>query len=293
MRYHDVLYYQEKGVAGLLVSYTQWVDADDCYRNSVSHLPLSTHTRSIMNAEAGQQDWEIVFSTEPCLPLRESGVAMAGRRAGGQMAYLGDHKFALTTGDYGWQGLDGSPAYTQLDTGHYGKVIEVDLLNGTARAISTGHRNPLGILVDSGGQLWLTEHGPRGGDELNKVVDGGNYGWPEASLGTTYSRQPLPTADQYGRHDRHIAPTYAWLPSVGISAMTRVRGFDRSWDGDFLVGSLKGQSLFRLRIKQDRVIFAEQIPMGDRVRDVHQHTDERVVVWTDSRQVVFLAPDGF
>jgi cytochrome c2 len=80
------------------------------------------------------------------------------------------------------------------------------------------------------------------------------------------------------------------MPSPAISALIQVQGFDSAWDGDMLAGSLLGQSLFRLRMIEGRVVYSERIPLGVRIRDLHQHTDGRIVVWTDELRLIFISP---
>src|SRR5690606_20418787 len=161
----------------------------------------------------------------------------------------------------------------------------------TARAMRL--RNPPGLLPLPDGTLWSTERAPRGGDELNLLTRGGNYGWPYRTLGTRYSSLPWPLSPTNGRHDsdpQFIAPVYAWVPSVGIGGLDRVAGFDAAWDGDLLVASMRAETLFRLRITEGRVQYAEPIVMRDRVRQVLQMPDGVIALWTDSRRVLLLRP---
>ena len=145
--------------------------------------------------------------------------------------------------------------------------------------------------MSSNNTVWVTEQGPRGGDELNMIVDGGNFGWPLETYGTAYNKFPHPTVQSYGRHLQFLPPTYAWVPSVGLSSLTGITGFHPSWDGDLLAASLAGQSLFRLRLRDDRVVFAERIQIGERIRDVHQHGDDSIILWTDAETLLFLSVD--
>jgi cytochrome c2 len=168
-------------------------------------------------------------------------------------------------------------------------MLEVDLERKTARVLTIGNRNVQGVMVDKHGQIWAVEHGPRGGDELNRIVEGKNFGWPEVTLGTRYNHLPWPTSGQYGRHELFDPPVFAWVPSVAISNIMQIENFDPSWDGDFLVASLLGQTLFRLRMQDDRVVFAEPIPIGQGIRYAHMHTDGRIVLWTDTHSLIFIS----
>jgi aldose sugar dehydrogenase len=150
---------------------------------------------------------------------------------------------------------------------------------------SRGHRNPQGLLRDSLGRVWSTEHGPIGGDELNLIRHGADYGWPRATLG-----RDCTTCDwqQDGRHVGFEQPVFAWVPSIGVSNLIEVKGFDKAWDGDLLLASLKGEALRRLRVQDGRVQFDEPIAIGDRIRDIAQLADHRIALWTDSGHLMFI-----
>jgi len=278
-RYNDILV--TEGL--LVVSYSLWDPVEHCVSNAIA-------TRQV-GAELGevQGDWTNIFVAAPCLPTAESGVALQAHMAGGRIAALGNGKIALASGDYAFDDNYNSPAIAQLDEYQYGKVLEIELATGAIRQLSRGHSNMQGIATDRDGDIWIVEHGRRGGDELNRIIEGADYGWPVTSLGTRYNRLPLPNITAYGRHDAAFeAPIYALLPSVAVSSMARIEGFDPTWDGDFLAGSLGGQALFRIRIQDGRVLFAERIPMSVRIRYVQQLSDGRLALWTDDHFVEFL-----
>jgi cytochrome c2 len=214
--------------------------------------------------------------------------------ANGNIAYL-------TVGEYGWNGWssDGRTelsriALSQYPDADYGKVVRIDLNTLEARHFSSGHRNAQGLTVDGEGRVWSVEHGPRGGDELNLIEDGNNYGWPNVTFGTAYNGEPIPGVQSVGRHTGYALPAYSWLPSVGISGLTAMHSsFHPTWDGDLIAVSLVGRTLFRIRLDGNRVVFTEEIPLGRRLRDIEQLEDGRLVVWTDSNEVIFLTPvDG-
>jgi glucose/arabinose dehydrogenase len=101
-----------------------------------------------------------------------------------------------------------------------GKVVAIDLVTKAARIIASGLRNPQGLLAARDGTIWLTEHGPQGGDEINIVREGANYGWPYVTYCTEYGWRPLrnwPLNPVQGRHDGYERPAFVFVPSIGIS----------------------------------------------------------------------------
>ncbi|MCC6404680.1 MAG: PQQ-dependent sugar dehydrogenase [Fimbriimonadaceae bacterium] len=132
---------------------------------------------------------------------------------------------------------------------------------------SFGHRNPQGLVFDLGGKLWDTEHGPRGGDELNEILPGKNYGWPVISYGINYNDSPY---RQPWNQNGFQMPEYRWLPSTGVCGLDVARGpMFEDWKGDILAGGLSGQCVDRIRVKDGRFVEVERIFSGlGRVRDV-------------------------
>lgn len=238
---------------------------------------------------ARASDWKILFETNPCLPFKKIYRAFEGHLVGGRMAFRAPSTLYVTEGDFGWDGVYSKIAVSQLPDYDYGKVMEIDLSTNSARQISSGNRNMQGVLIDDKGQLWVAEHGHRGGDELNRIVEGENYGWPLVTLGTRYNGMPLPDVRSVGRHDGFEPPVYAWLPSIAPSNLIQVKNFNEAWDGDFLLATLKDESLYRIRIVHDSVQFAERIPIGQRVRYVQQLPDGEIVLWTDNHALAFLS----
>lgn len=289
-RYNDILHYRSGEHHGLAVSYTEFVDEEDCYRTAIAVLRLPPDIVEPERIEEVSQGWDVLHRTRPCLPLKDTWQAIEGHMAGGRLAFRPPSTIYLASGDYAWDGSYAPEVLAQDETNDYGKVLAVDLSSGAPTVVSVGHRNPQGIALDTAGRLWVAEHGPRGGDELNLIVEGANYGWPLEALGVQYSGLPLPRAPNPGRHDRFTRPVYAWLPSVAASSLTALRDFDPAWDGDLLMGTLRSGNLVRIRVRGDRVLFAETIPFGPRIRYVHQHRDGRLVVFTDDHHLAFLRP---
>ncbi len=291
LRYNDLLHFSNAEGQGLIASYTEYHPDRTCYTNTLARLDIDPAITSIDAVSAAPSDWNVIYRTQPCMPFKPRHYALEGQMASGALAFEAPSTVYLTSGDFHWDGMrsDGELIAQNPEAG-YGKVLRVDIDTGAGEIVSMGHRNMQGITFASDGRLFVSEHGPNGGDELNVIEQGGNYGWPLTSLGISYSGAPLPDAELYGRHSGFIAPVFAWVPSVAISALIEVRNFDDSWNGDLLAGSLSDQSLHRIRFADGEPIYSERIPIGARIRDLHQHTDGRLVIWTDELRLAFISP---
>lgn len=138
---------------------------------------------------------------------------------------------------------------------------------------SYGHRNPQGLYYEeSTGTIWSNEHGPKGGDELNIIKKGLNYGWPVVSFGINYDGSIITNDTAKAEME---APFHQWTPSIGPSSLTRVTGSRYpAWEGDFMSGSLSFEYLERTIIKNNRVVGRERLmPKIGRIRNVVQGPD--------------------
>lgn len=154
---------------------------------------------------------------------------------------------------------------------------------GGVRAMtwSTGHRNPYGLAFDGAGRLWEEEMGPRGGDELNLIQPGKNYGWPLVSNGDNYSGQPIP--DHPSRPDL-AAPALWWNPSISPGGMIHYSGtLFPDYRGSLFIAALSGNALIRVALDGASARVAEQWDMGTRIRDVAQAPDGAIWLLTDGR----------
>lgn len=249
-------------------------DERDCYSIRVSAAEWRLSGRS-----AGP--WRTVFESAPCLP--GSG-GWDGFETGGRLALLDDGSLLLTLGDHGLIGQDDDLVAAQHATMAYGKIWRIPK-DGPAFVVSTGHRNPQGLEVAADGSIWSTEHGPEGGDEINRIEPGANYGWPLVSYGTQYGLSYWPLGDGGADHGRFMEPEHAFLPSVAVSNLIQLRGpeFAR-WHGDFLVGSLRIEAdLYRVRVRGEGVVYVEPMELGVMVRDLAEGPHGRVVAWTGER----------
>ncbi len=226
----------------------------------------------------------VIFAAEP--------KSRGGKHFGSRLVFDVNGNLYATLGDRGIR------AQAQDLSRHPGSVIRIDL-SGAALAdnpfvhqddaqpeiFTYGNRNPQGLAWHpKTGVLWMHEHGPKGGDELNQVIAGTNYGWPVISYGKEYWSQ---NAVGEGTHKIGMAqPVHHWVPSIAPSGMAFYSGnrFPQ-WQGNLFIGSLKFGELVRLEIDASRVVHEERLLNGDfgRIRDVRLGPDGLLYLLTDSR----------
>ena len=147
-----------------------------------------------------------------------------------------------------------------------------------------GNRNIQGLIVHpETGDIWSTEHGPRGGDELNLMIPGGNYGWPAVSRGRDYRSE-----DQFGdsvrSHPDMIEPVIDWTPSLAASGLAVLTGDHfPAWQGNLLAGGLRSQQIRRVVFEDGLPVHEEELIRGEigRIRDVRVGPDGNIYVLTD------------
>ena len=231
------------------------------------------------------QPWRTIWDAEPCRPA----AASAGHQAGGSMLADGPDDLLIVVGDHDWT-VDGVAASQRPDS-HYGKLVRVNIESGEAEIVATGLRNPQGLALDMDGNLWATEHGPLGGDELNLLEPGGNYGWNQATYGVQYGgRINVQDKRKLGRHEGFEHPVFAWVPSIApTSVVVNDERWFPLWKDDLLVGSLKG-AIHRVRRNGTDIRYVERMPVGvRRVRDVAQMPDGRMALLGADGSVHFLS----
>ena len=159
-------------------------------------------------------------------------------------------------------------------------------------AYTIGNRNPLGAAIHpASGKLWINEMGPKGGDELNVIEPGKNYGWPVvAAEGKHYNDAPIPP---HADRPEFAAPLKHWTPVISPSGMIFYGGSKfPAWRGHALIGGLSSKALVRVGVEGDRVTEDEKIDMGRRIRDVIEAPDGAVLLLTDGKdgELVRLTP---
>lgn len=291
-RAYGLLVQEVGAVARIFVSHPYWHATEECWTERVS--VLEADRAAILRGEASSE-WKTLFETTPCLPVRgehrRRGIPFVGYFGGGRMVLLGADTLLLTVGDFGFDGLASVHAYPQDPSASYGKTIAINIRDGYATIFTAGHRNPQGLYVDPSGTIWSTEHGPQGGDELNRLLRGANYGWPYATYGTDYGSFSWPLNKSEAEQKGYEAPVFAWVPSIAVSNLVGVeRGAFSQWQGDLLIATLKAATLFRARVRGGQVKYLEAVPIGSGIRDIIEGHDGSLLLWTDDQSLISLRP---
>ncbi len=200
---------------------------------------------------------------------------------GSRLAFGPDGMLYMTLGDRSDSSMR---AHAQRPDSHMGKTVRMKPDGTLSEIWSLGHRNVQASAFDPQGRFWIVEHGTRGGDELNRIEKGKNYGWPVVAYGIEYSGRPIEGAatDRPG----YERPVYYWDPVIAPSGAQFYTGDAfPAWRGSLFIGALKEERLVRLVLENDRVTGEEHLlaDRGQRVRDVKQGRDGALYVVTDQR----------
>lgn len=226
---------------------------------------------------------EVIFSAQPTKDTPQ--------HYGGKLLFLADGTLMVTTGD----GFEYREA-AQNKNSQLGKSIRIntdgsapannpfiDGKTGNPQVYTFGHRNPQGLAMDSKtGTIYLHEHGPKGGDEVNVLVPGSNYGWPAVTYGDNYSGAFVSPFKQYPGIKE---PLHYWVPSIAPSGLAVYQGdVFPEWQGDLFIGALVDREVRRLDIEDGKVVAEEPLfsELEARIRDVRVGPDGNIYLLTDS-----------
>ena len=154
-----------------------------------------------------------------------------------------------------------------------GKFYFIDENSGDYEIFSKGHRNSLGLYANINENIILnTENGPKGGDEINLILQEKNYGWDIASYGKRYKSNKNTVDYKLSHEDSGFEePIFSFVPSIGITEIIKIpNNFAKPWQDNFLIASLYSNHLFRVKFdkKYSKILFAEKIYIGERIRDL-------------------------
>jgi glucose/arabinose dehydrogenase len=235
-------------------------------------------------AAPGLSELQVIFRMQPTLD--------STMHAGGRLVFAPDGNLFVTLGERSV--LEGRKQAQDLKS-HFGKVVRIrpdgsvpqdnpfrERSEARPEIWSLGHRNVLSAALDAKQRLWIVEMGPRGGDELNLVERGKDYGWPTIGYGEEYSGAKLHERTQARGMEQ---PVYYWDPVISPSGLTVYSGaLFPEWQGNLFIGGLSSRALVRLVLKDDRVTGEERLLLdrGERIREVVQGPEGALYLLTDA-----------
>jgi len=281
------------GQGGLLdvVLAPDFSSSNEVYISYASGTNDANHTallRAVLKDGALQNE-TVIFRASPS--------KAAASHFGGKIVFLPDDTLVLTLGD----GFAYREAAQIADT-HLGKIVRLTRDGGVPednpfvgqekggrafkpQTYSLGHRNVQGIALDpQTGELWEHEHGPRGGDELNQIKPGANYGWPLATTGRDYSGARI---SPYEAFEGMVSPVHDWVPSIAPSGLVIYRGgMFPEWSGDAFIGGLASRDVRRVDLENGKAVGEEGLlaDLGARVRDIRVANDGALLVLIENSE---------
>lgn len=282
----DLLAISQGGLLDIMLA-DDFADSGRLYL-SYSCGTVQANSVCLSSAILGEQQLQSVTALFRAKPDRRGAA-----HYGGRMVQLPDHSIVLTLGD----GFD-YREQAQNKGSHLGKIVRltpqgkapadnpfVGQPDTAAEIFTLGHRNVQGIFYDTETErLYSHEHGPKGGDELNLLQAGKNYGWPVATFGVDYTGARISPFSEFAGTE---PPLYVWTPSIAPAGMTLYRGaLFPQWQGNIFVTALAGKSLHRLELANGSVVNEEVMlkDLGHRLRDVRTGPDGALYLLTDSAE---------
>ena len=252
-----------------------------------------------LNGDLDQQP-RIIFRSTPCVQGDTGGHLWTARLAGdGENIYIAGGNWLVDWqyGTFPWSGFTNLGGMKKVPaTNFYGKITKINLKTRTATVFASGIRNLGGLYFDFSRKILVnSDNGTRGGDRLNLVVKNSDFGWPRYSLGLPYSSENS-TGAVVNSLGNSTPPLLAWLPSISPSTISTVKpngNFSKYWEGDLIVGSLKDLSLHRIRLsRKNSFIYDERIRIGYRIRSHSTLPDGRIIIATDSGEILILSEES-
>jgi glucose/arabinose dehydrogenase len=253
---------------------------------AVVSFPRYDRTRDCVNVVLGAYQIELGakpsvkrtatwFTSKPCVPVS------AVQHAAGRIEVIDKANVYMTVGDLGFTKID--QVKTRQDLGSVFKISK-----SKVEKISQGHRNQQGILL-IGSDLYTSEHGPRGGDELNLITRGQDYGWPAVSYGQPYSSGDYVKPGVTGSHEGFTKPLTYWVPSVAPTELVQLPSTWGQWSSQIVMGTLREESLIFIQLT-NRTTVGEitAVNVGERIRDLAISKSGQMHATTDSGKLLVI-----
>ena len=261
---------QSQSAANLLISYPRLGLQRDCVEVVVENVNYDRINQKINRVKT----WLV---TKPCVPIS------AVQHTSGRFAVIDSKSAYVTIGDLG---------YTQISNrkkrGDLGSIFKVS--STSVSKFSQGHRNAQGILLYNGKDLLAAEHGPRGGDELNLIKAGSDYGWPFVTYGQPYGPGDYVRPTKTGTHAGFIEPLKYWVPSIAPTELVQLpKSGWGDWSNQLVLGTLREQVLVFMAIDERfTVTNTVNVDIGERIRDLEVLSTGELVATTDSGQLLVI-----
>lgn len=259
---------ETENVSELLISYPR-LTAKRCVEVVVFRATLDRTNSDLKKKES----W---FRSKPCVPVS------AVQHAAGRIEVINSKSAYLTVGDLGYGDLGDRKL-----RGDLGSVFRITAKSATK--ISSGHRNQQGIALVDGKTLLVSEHGPRGGDEINIVESGVDYGWPFVTYGAPYSQGDYVISTKTGTHAGFREPIKQWTPSIAPTELVQLpKGLFGKYGGGLVLGTLRESSLVFMRFENNKILDTQISRVGARIRDLDLMPDQRLVASSDDGRLLFF-----
>ena len=261
---------QSQSAANLLISYPRLGLQRDCVEVVVENVNYDRINQKINRVKT----WLV---TKPCVPIS------AVQHTSGRFAVIDSKSAYVTIGDLG---------YTQISNrkkrGDLGSIFKVS--STSVSKFSQGHRNAQGILLYNGKDLLAAEHGPRGGDELNLIKAGSDYGWPFVTYGQPYGPGDYVRPTKTGTHAGFVEPLKYWVPSIAPTELVQLpKSGWGDWSNQLVLGTLREQVLVFMAIDERFVVTnTVNVDIGERIRDLEVLSTGELVATTDSGQLLVI-----
>jgi hypothetical protein len=254
--------------AKLLISYPRLGTSGRCVEIAVDELAYDRKLSRIKFVS----NW---YVTKPCVPIS------AVQHTAGRFAVIDKSSVYVSFGDLGFSEID-----DRSKRGDLGSIFKLSAKS--AVKISQGHRNPQGMLLYNKNTLLAAEHGPRGGDEINVIKEGGDYGWPFVSYGQPYGSGDYVRPVKTGTHAGYIEPIKYWAPSIAPTELVQLPS--KGW-GDFsgalALGTLREEVLVFMKVNEKLEITQTiQVQVNERIRDLEVTESGALIATTDSGKLL-------
>ena len=263
---------QSQSAANLLISYPRLGLQRDCVEVVVENVNYDRINQKINRVKT----WLV---TKPCVPIS------AVQHTSGRFAVIDSKSAYVTIGDLG---------YTQISNrkkrGDLGSIFKVS--STSVSKFSQGHRNAQGVLLYNGKDLLAAEHGPRGGDELNLIKQGGDYGWPFVTYGQPYGPGDYVRPSKTGTHAGFIEPLKYWVPSIAPTELIQLpKSGWGNWSNQLVLGTLREQVLVFMAVDERfTVTNTVNVDISERIRDLEVLSTNQLVATTDSGALLIINP---